>query len=166
MDATPAVRVVEDEDVALVDAAHVALGDGPDRGRELQLPANPVVKIGSSASADVVVTGDPLLDPEHFVIEISPESEYQIRNLAPKRPARLNGRPVTLAPLRSGDVIQAGLTALQFHFADAALADTELRRPAAEQPNEDPAATPDHQHQSSDADHDSAALFLPPPTLM
>lgn len=110
---------------------------GSDYGKRLTR-STPVV-VGSSDSAGLVVSTDPLMAPEHFCVERLPDGGYRIRNLSPRQGTFLDGRRIDSAALYSGALIRAGLTVLQILFAETPSADNHNRANLVTTPDEAPA---------------------------
>jgi serine/threonine protein kinase len=87
---------------------------GPEIGGRFPLSRDKPTVVGSCPTADLVISNDPLASTEHFVIERTADAGYRIRNLAREPGTRLNGTRIDTAPLKNGDIIQAGLTAFEF----------------------------------------------------
>jgi hypothetical protein len=88
---------------------------GPLAGRRYHLIRNQRLQIGSTADADVCVRGDSLLAPLHLQLE----TDYQVcrvRDLAGQGSTIVNGAPVELAIVRTGDQIKAGNSAFVLHI--------------------------------------------------
>ena len=74
------------------------------------------VKVGSSPAADLIITDDPFVEREHFVIERVTAGSYQVRDLHTQHGTFINGRKISSAGLHDEDVIRVGLTMLQSLF--------------------------------------------------
>lgn len=90
--------------------AWVAVVGGPLTGKQFIL-YNQITTIGSSPTCDIALLKDPHIAAQHCVIEVAGHS-YQLRDLGAG--TTVNGRPVQRHPLRAGDVIQIGSTALEY----------------------------------------------------
>jgi len=85
---------------------------GKDVNRRFVLPAN-VATVGKTPPADVVITDDPLIEPQHFCIERTGEDAYQVRDLGSRHGTWLDGTRIRVAVLHEGAVVRAGLTVFQ-----------------------------------------------------
>ena len=85
---------------------------GKDVNRRFVLAAN-VVTVGTTPPADIVVSDDPLIDPQHFRIERTGEGGCQIRDLGSQHGTWMGGKRISVAPLRERDIVRAGLTMFQ-----------------------------------------------------
>jgi pSer/pThr/pTyr-binding forkhead associated (FHA) protein len=79
-----------------------------------QFPAH----IGRSSRSDLTFT-DPGIWEQHLQLVVDCDAGFTLRVCAPAV-ASLNGQPVTEAPLRNGDIIDAGALRLQFWLAEPA----------------------------------------------
>jgi len=91
--------------------AWLAVVGGPLTGKQFII-YNQVTTIGSSPKCDIALLKDPRIAAQHCVIEVA-GSAYQLRDLGAG--TAVNGRPVQRHPLRAGDVIQIGSTALEYN---------------------------------------------------
>jgi S-DNA-T family DNA segregation ATPase FtsK/SpoIIIE len=82
--------------------------DGPDKGREFQLPAGNSV-IGTGLTADVMLS-DPGITDVHAAISVG--ESIEISNLAGPSGVLLGGQPVQRAIVGSNDVVQLGHTSV------------------------------------------------------
>jgi serine/threonine protein kinase len=96
---------------------------GKDVGRRVAL-AGSVLKVGSSPQADLVIADDPLIEPDHFVIQRDGDDTYEICNRSSQQGTFVNSQKVDAVRLREGDVIRAGLTVFQ-----ATLVGSDARSP-------------------------------------
>jgi hypothetical protein len=87
---------------------------GPLAGRRYHLIRNQRLQIGSTADADVCVRGDSLLAPLHLALETDMQV-CRVRDLAGQGTTIVNGAPVELAVVRTGDQIRAGNSQFVVH---------------------------------------------------
>lgn len=95
---------------------------GKDVNRRFVLPAS-VATIGKTPPADVLITDDPLIEPQHFCIERTGEDVYQIRDLGSRHGTWLDGRRINAALLHEHAVVRAGLTVFQVFLSPHAAND-------------------------------------------
>ncbi len=84
---------------------------GPDRGRRIVLPESGA-RIGRASANDVVLT-DPALSRFHCRVYFKPDGGLAVADLGSTNDTLVNGKPVQDMPLRNGDVIAIGETALR-----------------------------------------------------
>ncbi len=92
------------------DAAELKLTGGPGIGRVVRLGLGKTLVFGRSPDVDIVVS-DMRLSRRHFAVAHS-GTAVEVIDLDSSNGTSLNGSPVKRAPLKTGDVIEAGTTAL------------------------------------------------------
>ena len=90
-------------------------------GRRIWLNAPQVQTVGRTENADFVVDSDAQMSGVHFAVHCNVDG-CQLRDLDSSNGTRLNGERVSDAPLRDGDMIEAGETcfAVEVHLAAGA----------------------------------------------
>jgi serine/threonine-protein kinase len=92
---------------------HLTVTAGPHRGQSFAFAGHDVFLVGRSRRAHFrLPEGDDFFSRIHFLVEINPP-HCHLLDMGSKNGTRLNGRPVSSADLRDGDLIQAGTTVLR-----------------------------------------------------
>ncbi|WP_165233097.1 DUF2169 domain-containing protein [Aquisphaera insulae] len=102
--------------------------DAGGRARKLAVERAGSAKVGRSHEADLSIPDDPMLSREHFAIEWA-GADIRVRDLGSSNGTTLNGRKVDgSAPLKEGDLIQAGRTTFRVVVAESPPAEPPRRK--------------------------------------
>jgi pSer/pThr/pTyr-binding forkhead associated (FHA) protein len=85
---------------------------GKDVGRTERFSFDSVT-VGSSPLAHLKIDDDPMISPEHFVIERTGHDTYRIQDLKSQHGTFVDDQRITTSALRDKAIIRAGLTVLQ-----------------------------------------------------
>lgn len=91
----------------------LVIKEGECVGRRVTLDGKSRVTIGTSATSDVVVKNDLLMDGEHFRIDQMQSGSVWIQDLMSKSGTTVNGGRIQRAQLRRGDIVRAGQFVLE-----------------------------------------------------
>jgi hypothetical protein len=72
-------------------------------------------RVGRSETSDFKIEEAGVWD-RHFEIDLKPHGGFEVR-ACPQALLSMNGQPVTTAPLRNGDHIQAGVSTVRFSIS-------------------------------------------------
>jgi serine/threonine-protein kinase len=86
--------------------------EGPHRGARFTFAERATLLVGRAPQAHVALPDDLYLSRLHFLLEIKPPL-CRLVDLRSHNGTLLNGRPVSAAALKTGDLIQGGWTTLQ-----------------------------------------------------
>ena len=96
---------------------YLRIDAGPDRGRQIRI-APEGARIGRSSRNDIVLN-DPSLSRFHCRVHFRDDGSLLVSDLGSTNETRVNGKPVSEAPLRPADHIEIGDTVLTVVVAQA-----------------------------------------------
>jgi pSer/pThr/pTyr-binding forkhead associated (FHA) protein len=97
---------------------------GPAAGKRIYLRERQCLEVGRTVSADFSIPTDSHMSRRHFLIDSTTDT-IRVRDVGSSNGTFVNDQRITVAELKDGDTIRAGVTIFQVSFRNSELMDDE-----------------------------------------